>query len=159
MQDSDAGIGPLVLTGAACSGVRMTIVPRIQSSFDRQSMMTTLGARLVQAEGGRATIEAPILPGARQQQGFAHAALTFAIGDSAAGYAALSLIPETQEVVTSEIKINLLAPARGDRLVARGRVIKPGRRLMVVASDVYALTGDDERHVACLMGTMVPVDL
>jgi uncharacterized protein (TIGR00369 family) len=137
----------------------MTIDPRIQASFDRQSMMATLGAQLIQAGDGSATIIAPILPGAMQQQGFGHAGLTFSIGDSAAGYAALTLIPVYQEVVTAEIKINLLAPARGDRLIARGRVVKPGRRLIVVASDVYAETDGTERHVACLMGTMMPVDL
>lgn len=137
----------------------MSIDPRIQSSFDRQSMMATLGAKLVEAGNGAAVISAPILPGSQQQQGYAHAALTFAIGDSSAGYAALTLIPDDQEVVTSEIKINLLAPARGDLLIARGRVVKPGRRLMVVMSDVYAVTDGTERHVACLMGTMVPVAL
>ncbi|WP_299788110.1 PaaI family thioesterase [uncultured Marivita sp.] len=137
----------------------MTIDPRIQASFDRQSMMATLGAQLIQAGDGSATITAPILPGAMQQQGFGHAGLTFSIGDSAAGYAALTLIPVHQEVVTAEIKINLLAPAKGDRLIARGRVVKPGRRLIVVASDVYAETDRTERHVACLMGTMMPVDL
>ena len=137
----------------------MTINPRIQASFDKQSMMATFGARLVETGHGLTTITAPILPGARQQQGFAHAGLTFTLGDSAAGYAALTLIPEDQEVVTAEIKINLLAPATGDSLIARGRVIKPGRRLMVVASDVYSETNGTERHVACLTGTMIPVDL
>lgn len=122
-------------------------------------MMATLGATLLETGDGHAVITAPILPGSRQQQGFAHAALTFAIGDSAAGYAALTLIPATQEVVTAEIKINLLAPAKGDRLIARGRVIKPGRRLIVVTSDVTAETDGAERHVACLTGTMIPVDL
>ena len=137
----------------------MTTNPRIQASFDSQSMMTTLGAKLVETGNGTATIAAPILPGSRQQQGFGHAGLTFSIGDSAAGYAALTLIPDDQEVVTAEIKINLLAPATGDRLIARGRVIKPGRRLIVVASDVYAETDGKERHIASLMGTMMPVDL
>lgn len=137
----------------------MSIDPRIQSSFDRQSMMATLGAELAQAGNGTATIRTPILPGSRQQQGYAHAALTFAIGDSAAGYAALSLLPHDQEVVTSEMKIHLLAPASGDLLIARGRVIKPGRRLLVVTSDVFAITDGTERHIACLMGTMVPVPL
>lgn len=137
----------------------MTILPRIQASFDRQSMMATLGARLTEAADGACTITAPILPGSMQQQGFGHAGLTFSIGDSAAGYAALSLLPDTQEVVTTEIKINLLAPAMGDLLIARGRVIKPGRRLIVVTSDVFAQTGTEERHIACLTGSMMPVDL
>ncbi|MEM6566175.1 MAG: PaaI family thioesterase, partial [Pseudomonadota bacterium] len=82
---------------------------------------------------------------------------SFSIGDSAAGYAALTTMHMDQEVVTAEIKINLLAPAQGDRLVARGRVIKPGRRLVVVASDVFAVTCGAEVLVAVLQGTMVPV--
>lgn len=159
MQNPDAGPRPLVLIPATCSLFRMTPNPRIQASFDRQSLMATLGAELIETGHGTATIVAPILPGSRQQQGFGHAGLTFSIGDSAAGYAALTLIPDTQEVVTAEIKINLLAPAIGDRLIARGRVIKPGRRLIVVASDVYAETAGTERLIACLMGTMMPVDL
>ena len=135
----------------------MGLRTRIQASFDRQLMMTTFGAQLDDVAPGTATLSAPILPGSRQQQGFAHAALTFGLGDSAAGYAALTTIPEDQEVVTAEIKINLIAPARGDRLIARGRVIKPGRRLIVVTSEVASVSNGDETLVAILQGTMVPV--
>ena len=136
----------------------MDMTARIRSSFDRQTMMTTLGAELVAVEPGAVTITAPILPGAQQQQGFAHAALTFAIGDSAAGYSALTTLPEGMEVVTSEMKIHLLAPGRGDLLVARGRVVKAGRRLVIVTADVYARQDDGaETHIALLSGTMVPV--
>lgn len=120
-------------------------------------MMATLGATLGDITPGKVTIHAPILPGARQQQGMGHAGLTFSIGDSAAGYAALTLLPADQEVVTAEIRIHLLAPAQGDALIARGRVIKPGRRLIVVAADVYALSNGTETHIALLTGTMVPV--
>ena len=135
----------------------MDLRTRIQASFDRQSMMVTFGAQLDVVAQGSATLSAPILPGSRQQQGFAHAALTFGLGDSAAGYAALTMIPEDQEVVTAEIKINLIAPAKGDRLIARGRVIKPGRRLIVVTSEVASVADGDETLVAILQGTMVPV--
>ncbi|WP_415921229.1 PaaI family thioesterase [Tateyamaria sp. SN6-1] len=135
----------------------MDIRQRIQASFDRQSMMATFGARLEDVSPGHATLSAPILNGSRQQQGFAHAALTFGLGDSAAGYAALTLIPEDQEVVTSEIKINLTAPARGTRLIARGRVVKPGKRLIVVTSEVVSVENGNEVLVAILQGTMVPV--
>jgi uncharacterized protein (TIGR00369 family) len=93
----------------------------------------------------------------RQQQGFGHAGLTFSIGDSAAGYAALSLLSPDLDVLTAEIKINLLAPARGDLLIATGRVIKPGRRLMVVSAEVMAQDGDKMTLIAILQGTMVPV--
>ena len=135
----------------------MDLRTRIQTSFDRQAMMQTFGARLDEVARGRVALSAPILPGSRQQQGFAHAALTFGLGDSAAGYAALTTLPEDSEVVTAEIKINLTAPARGDRLVARGQVIKPGRRLIVVTSEVVSLSNGEETLVAILQGTMVPV--
>ncbi|MEP1200589.1 PaaI family thioesterase [Tateyamaria sp.] len=130
---------------------------RIAASFERQSMMQTFGATLDAVTQGHVTLSAPILPGSRQQQGFAHAALTFGLGDSAAGYAALTTIPEDQEVVTAEIKINLTAPATGERLIAKGRVIKPGRRLIVVSSEVFAVIDGVETLVAVLQGTMVPV--
>lgn len=135
----------------------MTPESRIRDSFARQRMMATLGAELHEVRPGAVAIAAPITDATAQQQGFAHAGLTFAIGDSAAGYSALSLLADDQDVVTSEMKIHLLAPATGTRLVARGRVIKPGRRLLVVASDVHAEGPDGLRHVATLMGTMVPV--
>ena len=132
-------------------------VARIHDSFAAQSMMATLGAGVRSVAAGEVQIEAPILPGARQQQGFGHAALTFAIGDSAAGYAALTTLPLTSEVVTAEIKVNLLAPARGEGLLAVGRVVKPGRRLVVVTAEVFALHGEDRTLIALLQGTMVPV--
>lgn len=132
---------------------------RIAASFARQGLMQTLGARLVHVGAGDCRILAPIGPGVTQQHGAAHAGLTFALGDSAAGYAALTLMPEGVEVMTSEIKIHLLRPGIGDRLEARGRVLKPGRRLFVVQSDVYALRADGaETHIATLLGTMVPVE-
>lgn len=135
----------------------MEIETRIRESFDRQSMMKTLGARLVAVAPGAVEIDAAITPDLSQQHGFAHAALAFAIGDSSAGYSALTVMPEDREVVTSEMKIHLLAPARGDRLIARGRVVKPGRRLVIVTADVFAVEGGVETHAALLTGTMVPV--
>lgn len=130
---------------------------RIAQSFAAQSMMATLGAELAEVSEGAATITAPILPGVRQQQGFGHAGLTFSIGDSSAGYAALTMLPLDMEVVTAEIKINLLAPARGEMLIAKGRVVKPGRRLSVVTSEVFAVADGVETLIAILQGTMVPV--
>lgn len=130
---------------------------RIHASFDRQTMMQTLGAKLTGLQPGRVTIAAPILPSVLQQQGAGHAGLAFSIGDSAAGYSALSLMPEGAEVMTVEMKINLMSPALGDRLVAEGRVIRSGRRIMVVVADVWAETDDTRKHVAILQGTMIPV--
>lgn len=134
-----------------------TITDRIKASFAAQTMMTTLGAELSDISAGLGRITCPILEGTRQQQGFGHAGLTFSIGDSAAGYAALTLLPPDMEVVTAEIKINLLAPARGTRLIATGRVIKPGKRLSVVTAEVHAEEDGVQTLIAILQGTMVPV--
>lgn len=134
-----------------------TIHAKVHDSFARQNLMRTFGAELLQVDAGHVSISAPILDGSQQQHGFAHAGLTFALGDSAAGYAALSMMPVDAEVLTAEIKINLLAPGQGDRLIARGRVIKPGRRLFVVTADVYAIKEGQETMIATLMGTMVPI--
>lgn len=131
---------------------------RIHESFARQGLMRTLGASLAGVAPGAVSLRAPIRPESCQQHGAAHAGLTFALGDTAAGYAALSLMPDESEVMTAEIKINLLRPAVGKVLEARGKVLKAGRRLCVVQADVFAL--DDagaENHVATLLGTMVPV--
>lgn len=130
---------------------------RIRDSFARQTMMQTLGAELAEVAEGRVVIAAPILPTSLQQHGAGHAGLTFSIGDSAAGYAALTVMPEGAEVMTVEMKINLMSPAMGDRLVAEGRVIRPGRRIVVVAADVWAEVDGARKHVALLQGTMIPV--
>ncbi len=128
----------------------------IRASFARQSMMATFGATLGDLGRGTAVIEAPILPVARQHHGYGHAALTFALGDTAAGYAAATLMEDGVEPLTAEMKINLLRPAAGERLIARGRVIKPGARLIVVAASVLAVTDGTEIEIAVLQGTMIP---
>lgn len=133
------------------------IAQHVRDSFDQQSMMHTLGARLDMARDGRAIISAPILETSRQQHGFGHAGLTFSIGDSAAGYAALSLLRPEDEVLTTEMKINLIAPAKGDRLEATGQVEKAGRSLIVVTARVEAVEGEERRLIALLQGTMLPI--
>lgn len=135
----------------------MNIEAKIRDSFARQSMMATLGASIQSVMEGEVVISAPIGPGVLQQQGFAHAAMAFALGDSAAGYSALTVMPAEAEVLTAEMKINLLAPGSGDRLEARGHVIRAGRRLVVVGATVVAVDGDVRRDIAVLQGTMVPV--
>ncbi|AUH32839.1 PaaI family thioesterase [Paracoccus tegillarcae] len=133
------------------------VATRIRDSFARQTMMQTLGAELVEVSKGRVVIVAPILAASQQQHGAGHAGLTFSIGDSAAGYSALTLMPPGAEVMTVEMKINLMSPAVGDRLVAEGRVIRAGRRLTVVSADVWAEVNGVRKHVAILQGTMIPV--
>ncbi|WP_372839836.1 PaaI family thioesterase [Phaeovulum sp.] len=122
-------------------------------------MMRTIGAEVMSVGDGVCELAAPLLPTMGQQHGAGHAGVTFALGDTAAGYAALTLIEPGREVMTAEMKINLLAPALGVRLIARGRVVRPGRRLVVVTAEVEAEAADGARKlIAILQGTMVPVD-
>jgi len=127
---------------------------RIAESFARQDFMQTLGAELLAVSPGAVAIGLAIRRGLLQQHGFVHAGVVSAIADSAAGYAALSLQPEGTDVLTAEFKINLLAPARGERLVARARVVRAGRRFTVSACDVFAVAGGDETCIATLLGTI-----
>lgn len=137
----------------------MDLETRIRQSLGRQGMLATLGARLLHVAPGVVEIEAAIGPQVSQQQGFAHGGLAFAIGDSAAGYAAVTLLDEDSDVLTSEMAIHFLAPGLGERLVARGSVIKPGKRILVTQADVYAQRDGAETHIARLTGTMVRVPL
>ena len=131
---------------------------RVAASFARQTMMASLQADLLEVTPGRVRIAAPLLAGFAQQHGAGHAGVTFALGDSAAGYAALSVMPEGREVMTVEMKINLLAPATGTRLVATGEVLRAGRRLVVVRATVVAERDTGPVAVAEMLGTMIPVD-
>lgn len=130
---------------------------RVRASFARQTLMTTIGARLTRVAPGEIEIELPFRADLGQQHGFIHGGIVTAIVDTACGYAALSLMEPDAAVLTVEFKLNFVAPARGERLVARGRVSKPGRVLTVCLGEVVALTGDEEKPVATLLGTMMAV--
>ncbi|MGP6087346.1 PaaI family thioesterase [Antarctobacter jejuensis] len=132
---------------------------RIRTNFTRQGMLATLGATLTRVAPGEIEITVPITPKTAQQQGFAHGGLAFSIGDSAAGYAAVTLLDIDSDVVTSEMSIHYLAPGLGTHLIARGSVLKPGKRMLVTQADVYAVKDGTERHIARMTGTMVRVPL
>jgi uncharacterized protein (TIGR00369 family) len=129
----------------------------LRASFARQGLMTTFGATLDSIAAGQVIISAPLTPAVSQQHGAGHAGITFALGDSAAGYAALTRMPEGSEVMTVEMKINLIAPAVGQRLIATGTVEKAGRRLTVVTARVEVEADGHRRVVALMQGTMIPV--
>lgn len=126
---------------------------RARASFDRQNFMKTLGAQMVSIEPGFVQIELPFRADLDQQHGYIHAGVTWSIADSAAGFAAQSLMAPDEGVLTVELKINLLAPGRGERLIARGRVERAGRRLTVGRADVYAEDFGAETHIAIATGT------
>ena len=130
---------------------------RVRASFVRQRFMRTLGAELVSVRPGEVTIGFDFREDLTQQHGFMHAGAVTAVVDSACGYAALSLMDEGTGVLAVEFKVNLLAPAKGDRIVARGRVIRAGRNVTVTWGDVTAYDGENERVVATLVGTMMTV--
>ncbi len=119
---------------------------RVRGSFSRQRIMDTIGARLTRVEPGAVEIELPVSPHVSQQHGYVHAGVVSTIADSACGYAALSLMPAGAGVLTAEFKVNLLAPAEGERLVASGRVVKPGRTLTVAQAEVHADRDGTRRH-------------
>jgi uncharacterized protein (TIGR00369 family) len=130
----------------------------VRASFARQGLMSTLGAELLRVEPGAVEISVPIRADLTQQQGFLHAGVTTSAVDTACGYAAHTLMAPGSEVLSVEFKVNLLAPAVGDRLVARGRVVRSGRTITVCQGDAYAVTGDAEVHCATMTATMMRVD-
>jgi uncharacterized protein (TIGR00369 family) len=132
--------------------------PRVRASFEGQPAMSRLfGASMVRLEPGVTEIRIPIQPDFRQQMGNVHGGIIGALADSAAGYAALSLLEPGLEVVTVEYKINFLAPAFGDLLVGRGHVVRAGRTLQVCVADIHAVADGTERHVAHMTTTMMAV--
>jgi uncharacterized protein (TIGR00369 family) len=130
---------------------------RVRGSFARQSLNRTIGASLIRVAPGEVEIEVPFKEELGQQHGFIHGGIVAAIVDSACGYAALSLTPSTAEVLTVEFKINFLAPARGERLIARGRVSRPGRTVSVCHGDVFATGEGKEKLVATMLATIMTV--
>ena len=128
---------------------------RVRGSFARQNAMGLIGARMTRVEPGRVEIELPVREDLGQQHGFVHGGIVGMIADSAGGYAAFTLMPAGASVLTVEYKVNMLAPAEGDLLVARGEVLKPGRTLSVVRADVWARRGDRETRVAAMQQTLM----
>ena len=128
---------------------------RVGDSFDQQTVMQLIGARLAAVEPGQVEIELPYRQDLTQQDDFLHAGISSTIMDSACGYAAFSLMPAEARVLTIEFKINLLAPAAGDHFRAVGRVRKAGRSVFVAESELYAGIGDDDKLVATMVGTLM----
>ena len=134
----------------------MDIFTKVAKSFESQAFMRTIGAKLDSVDEGRVVISVELKPRMMQQHGFGHAGVTFSIGDSAAGYAALTKMGNNQEVLTSEMKIHLMSPADGKTLKAVGSVLKAGSRLLVVQSNIYSGDDKNEKLIATMLGTMVP---
>jgi len=128
---------------------------RVRVSFARQKFMDLIGAKVVSVAPGVVELALPVRCELEQQHGFVHAGAAWSIADSSAGYAAQSLMAADDGVLTVEFKINLLAPAEGEMLIARGRVERAGKRITVARSDVFAVSGGEERAVATGLGTFM----
>jgi uncharacterized protein (TIGR00369 family) len=128
---------------------------RIRASFMRQNAMALIHATLPVTEHGRTEIHLPVWSGVEQQHGFVHGGVVGMIADSAAGYAAMTLVPASASVLTIEYKMNLLAPADGETLIARGRVVRPGRTLIVTQAEVFAVKDGHETLCALMQQTIM----
>lgn len=135
--------------------MKTEIEQRIEESYAKQTAMKNIGAAITEIGQGTVTIELPFRPDLTQQHGFIHAGIVTMIVDTACGYAAFSLMPPTAAVLTVEYKVNFISPALGDKLIARGRVLKPGRTLMVCLGEVHAVTDGKEKLVASMLATMI----
>ena len=128
---------------------------RVQESFARQGLMKHLGAELVSLQPGGAEIRVPFRPELTQQHRYFHAGVTAAVADSACGYAAYTLMAADASVLTVEYKINLLAPADGDELIARARVVRSVKSLKICTADVFVRKDGAESHCATMLSTIM----
>ena len=128
----------------------------VRESVGRQTLLRTLGARLVHLAPGEVDFELDYSPDYCQQNGFVHAGAISTIADSANGYAAFTLCAPGTDVLAVEFKINLLAPARAPRFRACGRVLRPGKTITACQADVYGIEADDQRTlIATMLSTIL----
>jgi uncharacterized protein (TIGR00369 family) len=124
-------------------------------SFDKQNAMQLIRATLPVVEHGHTEIHVPHWDGINQQHGFVHGGVVGMIADSAAGYAAMTMVPANASVLTVEYKMNLVAPADGEMLIARGQVVRPGRTLIVTKAEVFAVKDGKETLCALMQQTIM----
>ena len=129
----------------------------VRASFARQGLMQALGIELVEVSPGACVLRAVADPRLTQQQGYFHGALIGAMLDCAGGYAAYSLMPPGSEVLTTEYKVNFIAAAAGERLIARGRVVKPGRTLTVAMAEASCERDGVESACAIMLSSLIRV--
>lgn len=131
---------------------------RVRTSFAKQTIMATLGASVASVKRGEVEIVLPFSDKILQQHGFIHAGAIATIADSACGYAALSMMPDDAAVLTTEFKIHLLSPAKGERIRAVGRVVRAGRKLVVTMGEVFADQGGVSKQVALITASMMVIE-
>ena len=128
---------------------------RVRASFARQGAMALIGAEVVDVAPGYCALALTPRPETSQQHGYVHAGILATLVDSAGGYAGYTLFPEDSSVLTVEYKLNLLAPAQGERIVAEGFVVKPGRKLAVTRGEIHAEQGGARALIAIMQQTLM----
>jgi uncharacterized protein (TIGR00369 family) len=131
----------------------------VRESIAKQGLMTTLGAHIVSLEPGLCVIEMAYAAGVSQQQGFFHGGAIGAIADTAAGYAAYSLMPAGSEILTVEYKLNLVRAAVPPVLRAEGRVLRAGRTLSVCRADIFHQGAKGMEMCALLQSTLMRMEV
>lgn len=147
--------GPPLARAAAFTPAVADFEARVRASFARQGVMALIGATLGAVRPGYCEIALAPRPEVSQQHGYVHAGILATLVDSAGGYAGYTLFPHESSVLTVEFKLNLLAPAQGERIVAEGFVVKPGRTLAITRGEVHAERGGARVLVALMQQTLI----
>ncbi|GAA2805462.1 PaaI family thioesterase [Saccharopolyspora taberi] len=137
------------------NGRRLATLEMMREEIIPNSPFTAfLGTEISTCADGEAELVVPIRKDLTQHHGFAHGAVVGCVADNACAWAAASVVGD---VVTTEYKLHLLAPAVGEKLIGRGRVIKSSSRLVIAAADVFTATGGKEKQVATMLATIMPI--
>jgi uncharacterized protein (TIGR00369 family) len=130
---------------------------RVRASFARQGAMAFLGVEFTAIEPGFCELRLPYRPQVGQQHGYFHGGVVGTLADTAGGYAAFSLMAAEASILTVEYKLNLLAPAEGELLVAQGRVVKPGRTLTISSVETYVEKAGRRTLCALMQQTLMAI--
>lgn len=135
----------------------------IEDKLERQEFMKLMGFKVTKIEVGRVEGELVLEQRHRQHKGFTHGGVIATLADIVAGFAAVSLVPKDHHVVTAEIKVSYFHPGLGDKLLAKGFVLKQGRKLNFCEAEVYAVKGEEEplliAKASTSMATITPEDI
>ena len=129
----------------------------ILSIFNAQGALKLIGARLIEIDDGVAEFEVEFRPELSQQNGFFHAGIIGTLVDTAGGCAGATQMPPGTNVLTVEFKLNLLAPGDGEKLRARGEIIKSGRTLTIAQGKVFVTKNGAETLCALMQQTLISI--
>jgi len=145
----------MVKSGQRFRPQAMDFEQQVHSTFSKASLLSLIGAKLVKINPGEIEVSLPYRKDLTQQNGFLHAGIVTSIADTACGLAAISLMSADASGLSVEFKVNLLSPAKGERFIARGKVIKPGRTIFFCSGDVFSINGEEQKLVATMTATMI----